>query len=144
MAAATLPAADEKLEERRMDREDRKERRSPPVDTYVNREGWQSGIGYKEMERYVKRLSHVCSKRLPGMVFGIAGGKRGILLQVTFRAQRSFYMARENTEEFLKAIVADLERMPEPVAAAVYVTHNKREIIRAERKGKKIVVKFLL
>ena len=117
-----------------------------PVDTYVDGEGWQSGLGYKEMERYVKRLGVLCSERLPGLVQGIGAGKSGVLLLVTFKAQRSFYMARENTEQFMSAIVGDLERMPEPVAAVVHVKCEKTEIIRAyrSRSSGKTQVDFLL
>jgi hypothetical protein len=134
------------LEDRQYAREDRRNKRSPPVDTYVDREGWQSGVGYRAMENYVTRLSHLCRERLPGMVTGIAGGKKGILLSVTFKAKRNFYLAQENTKEFLTAIVEDLEKLPEPVAAQVYVTHNGKQIISAIRpkKGKDVKVKYLL
>jgi hypothetical protein len=134
------------LEDRQYAREDRRNKRSPPVDTYVDREGWQSGVGYRAMEKYVIRLSHLCRERLPGMVAGIAGGKKGILLSVTFKAKRNFYLAQENTKEFLTAIVEDLEKLPEPVAAQVHVTHNGKQIISAirPRKGKDVKVKYLL
>lgn len=134
------------LEDRQYAREDRRDKRSPPVDTYVAREGWQSGVGYRAMENYVTRLSNLCRERLPGMVAGIAGGKKGILLSVTFKAKRNFYLAQENTKEFLTAIVEDLEKLPEPVAAQVYVTHNGKQIISAMRpkRGKDVKVKYLL
>jgi hypothetical protein len=149
---AIEPGNDEKtpeeqaLEDRQYAREDRRDKRSPPVDTFVDREGWQSGVGYRAMEKYVIRLSHLCRERLPGMVAGIAGGKKGILLSVTFKAKRNFYLAQENTKEFLTAIVEDLEKLPEPVAAQVYVTHNGKQIISAmrPRKGKDVKVKYLL
>ena len=116
-----------------------------PIEVYVDREGWQSGIGYKGMVHYTERLSNHLSKNLPGYIEGIAGGKKGILLMVSFKAQRNFYLAQENTKEFLSAIVEDLaQRMPEPVAPLVTVTHNGKEIIRAERVGTEVTVKFLL
>ena len=96
------------------------------------------------MQRYIKRLAHLCEDRMPGLINGIAGGKRGILLNVSFKGQKSFYMARENTEEFLGAIIGDLEKMPEPVALSVYVMHNRVNIISAIKKGGKTKVKFLL
>ena len=131
-------------ENKPVERESPRRKRSKAVETFLNKEGWQSGIGYKEMQRYLKRLAHLCEDRIPGLVNGVAGGKRGILLNVTFKGQKSFYMARENTEEFLTAIIGDLEKMPEPVALAVYVTHNKHNIISAIKKGGKVKVKFLL
>jgi hypothetical protein len=131
-------------ENKPIERESPRRKRSKAVETFLNREGWQSGVGYKEMQRYIKRLAHLCEDRMPGLVNGVAGGKRGILLNVTFKGQKSFYMARENTEEFLTAIIGDLEKMPEPVALSVYVTHNKHNIISAIKKGGKVKVKFLL
>jgi len=127
-----------------VERESPRRKRSKAVKTFLNREGWQSGVGYKEMQRYLKRLAHLCEDRIPGLVNGVAGGKRGILLNVTFKGQKSFYMARENTKEFLTAIIGDLEKMPEPVVLAVYIVHNKRNIISAIKKGGKVKVKFLL
>ena len=134
----------EAMEERRLEREQRRDKRSPPVEAFVDSEGWQSGVGYKAMEQYVKRLSLLCRERLPGMVTGVAGGKKGILLQVTFKAKRNFYLAQENTKEFLTAIVKDLEKLPEPVAAQVIMNHNGQQIISAERKGKDVKVNYLL
>ena len=133
-----------KTKKNKIEHESPRRKRSKAVETFLNREGWQSGAGYKEMQRYLKRLAHLCEDRIPGLVNGVAGGKRGILLNVTFKGQKSFYMARENTEEFLRAIIGDLEKMPEPVALAVYVTHNKHNIISAIKEGGKIKVKFLL
>ena len=127
-----------------IERETPRRRRRSGVETFLNPKEWQSGIGYKEMQRYLKRLAHLCEDRIPGLVNGIAAGKRGVLLNVTFKGQKSFYMARENTEEFLTAIIGDLEKMPEPVAPAVYVTHNKHTIITAIKKNGKVKVKFLL
>ena len=136
--------ANNTTENNTVERESPRRKRSKAVETFLNREGWQSGVGYKEMQRYLNRLAHLCEDRLPGLVNGIAGGKRGILLNVTFKGQKSFYMARENTEEFLAAIIGDLEKMPEPVALAVYVMHNKKNIISAIKEKGKIKVKFLL
>jgi len=127
-----------------VEHESARRKRSKAVETFLNREGWQSGVGYKEMQRYLKRLAHLCEDRVPGLVNGIAGGKRGILMNVTFKGQKSFYMARENTEEFLTAIIGDLEKMPEPVALSVYVMHNKRNIITAIKENGKTKIKFLL
>ena len=126
------------------DRETPRRKRGGRIETFLNKNEWQSGIGYKEMQRYLKRLAHLCEDRIPGLVNGIAAGKRGILLNVTFKGQKSFYMARENTEEFLTAIIGDLEKMPEPVAPAVFVIHNKVTIITAIKKAGKIKVEFLL
>ena len=137
-------AANNKVQNNEIEHESPRRKRSKQVETYLKREEWQSGIGYKEMQRYIKRLAHLCEDRMPGLVNGIAGGKRGILLNVSFKGQKSFYMARENTEEFLGAIIVDLEKMPEPVALSVYVTHNKRNIISAIKKNGRIKVKFLL
>jgi len=127
-----------------IEQESPRRKRSKQVKTYLKREEWQSGVGYKEMQRYIKRLAHLCEDRMPGLVNGIAGGKRGILLNVSFKGQKSFYMARENTEEFLSAIIGDLEKMPEPVALSVYVMHNKVNIISATKTNGKVKVKFLL
>ena len=132
-------AADNKIE-----RESPRRKRSKAVETFLNKDDWQSGVGYKEMQRYLKRLAHLCEDRIPGLVNGIAAGKNGILMNVTFKGQKSFYMARENTEEFLGAILGDLEKMPEPVSLAVYVIHNKKTIIIARKERGKIKVKFLL
>jgi len=122
-----------------------REKAEKPIETYVDKEGWQTGVGYKGMEHYVNRLSAHLGKNLSGYVTGIAGGKKGILLLVTFKAQRNFYMAQENTKEFLTAIVNDLvKQMPEPVAPLVTVKQNGREIIRAEREGTEVKVTFLL
>jgi hypothetical protein len=134
------------LEDRQYSREDRRNKRSPAVETFVAREGWQSGVGYRAMEKYVTRLSYLCRERLPGMIVGIAGGKKGILLSVTFKAKRNFYLAQENTKDFLSAIVEDLEKMPEPVSAQVFVSQNGKQIISAMRpkKGKEVKVKYLL
>ena len=119
--------------------------KNTPIEVYVDREGWQSGVGYKGMVHYAERLSNHLSKSIPGYVVGIAGGKKGILLIVSFKAQRNFYLAQENTKEFLSAIVDDLsQRLPEPVAPLVTVKQNGKEIIRAERVGKEVKVQFLL
>ena len=137
-------STENKIQGNEIEQESPRRKRSKGVETFLNREGWQSGVGYKEMQRYIKRLAHLCEDRMPGLINGIAGGKRGILLNVSFKGQKSFYMARENTEEFLGAIIVDLEKMPEPVALSVYVTHNKRNIISAIKKNGRIKVKFLL
>jgi len=127
-----------------IEKESPRRKRSKAVETFLNKEGWQSGVGYKEMQRYLERLAHLCEDRMPGLVNGIAGGKRGLLLNVTFKGQKSFYMAKENTEEFLTAMIGDLEKMPEPVALDVYIIHNKKTIISAIKKNGKVKVKFLL
>jgi hypothetical protein len=136
--------ASQSLEARVQRQDDLMNRRIPGIELYVDREGWQSGIGYRAMQDYVQRLANVCREQLPGLVRGIAGGKRGILLQVTFKGQRKLYFARQNTEEFLTAIVKDLATLPEPVALGVHVTHNQKEIIRAEHTGREVKVTFLL
>ena len=119
--------------------------KNTPIEVYVDREGWQTGVGYKGMVHYTERLSNHLSKQIPGYIVGIAGGKKGIMLMVSFKAQRNFYLAQENTKEFLTAIVDDLaKRLPEPVAPLVTVKQNGKEIIRAERVGDEIKVDFLL
>lgn len=119
-------------------------RRSAAVETYVDREGWQSGVGLRGMEHYVERLANHVQKNIPGLIAGVAGGKRGILLITTYRGRRNFYRAKENTEQFLKAIVNDLAtRLPEPVAAQVIVRYNGADIIIAERVRGEVRVKFL-
>jgi len=119
-------------------------RRAAGVEIYVDREGWQSGIGLRGMEHYVQRLANHVQKNIPGLIAGVAGGKRGILLITTFRGRRNFYRAKENTEQFLKAIVNDLAtRLPEPVAAQVIVRYNGADIIIAERVQGEVRVKFL-
>lgn len=119
-------------------------RRSADVETYVDREGWQSGVGLRGMEHYVERLANHVQKNIPGLIAGVAGGKRGILLITTFRGRRNFYRAKENTEQFLKAIVNDLAtRLPEPVAAQVIVRYNGADIIIAERVRGEVRVRFL-
>ena len=127
-----------------VEREKPRRHRRNNVETFLNPKGWQSGIGYKEMQRYLKRLAHLCEERIPGLVNGIAAGKRGILINVTFKGQKSFYMAQENTKEFLTAIIGDLEKMPEHVSLAVYVIYDKRTIIKAMKSKGKVKVKFLL
>ena len=139
-----IPAVNSKAQNVEVERESPRRKRSKAVETFLNKEGWQSGVGYKEMQRYLKRLAHLCEDRMPGLVNGIAGGKRGILLNVTFKGQKSFYMARENTEEFLSAIIGDLEKMPEGVALDAFIVHNKKTIISAKKKNGKVKVKFLL
>lgn len=119
-------------------------RRSPAVETYVDRDGWQSGVGMRGMEHYVERLASHLQKNIPGLIAGVAGGKRGILLLATFRGQRNFYRAQENTEQFLKAIVDDLAtRLPEPVAPVVTVKYQGTDIIIAERVRGEVRVRFL-
>lgn len=114
------------------------------IDIYVDREGWQSGIGLRAMEHYVQRLANHVQKNIPGLIAGIAGGKRGILLVVTYRGRRNFFRARENTEIFLKAIVEDLAtRLPEPVAPYVVVRYEGEDIIVAERIRGRTRVKFI-
>jgi len=139
-----IPAVNSKSQNVEVERESPRRKRSKAVETFLNKEEWQSGVGYKEMQRYLNRLAHLCEDRMPGLVNGIAGGKRGILLNVTFKGQKSFYMARENTEEFLTAIIGDLEKMPEGVTRDVFIIHNKKTIISAMKKNGKVKVKFLL
>jgi hypothetical protein len=121
----------------------RRDRELPPIETYVEKEGWQSGIGYKGMQHYLERMSDSLSKKIPGYILGIAGGKKGVLLIVTAKAKRNFFLAQENTHEFLSAIVNDLmTRMPEPVAPVVTVKYEDKEIIRAEWMGNKVKVNY--
>ncbi len=125
-------------------KKEREEEEHDDVKIYIAREGWQTSIGFREMQKYLKTLAEICNDRIPRLVYGIAGGKNGIMMQISLKAQRKFYGARENTEEFLSAIVRDLERMPEPIAPEVRMTCSGKEIIKAYRSGDKIKVKFLL
>lgn len=131
------------IKERRQKRRSSKKKKEK---TYVDKNGWQSDLGRVAMEKYIERLLYLCQQRLPGMVTGIAGGKKGILLSVTFKAKRNFYLAQENTKDFLTAIVEDLEKLPEPVVAQVYITNNGQQIISAmrPRQGQPVKVKYLL
>jgi len=123
----------------------RRDREIKPIETFVDKEGWQSGVGYKGMEHYVARMADTLSKKIPGYIIGIGGGKKGILLLVSFKAKRNFFLAQENTREFLTAIVKDLlQSMPEPVAPVVTLRCGDKDIIRAEWVGDKVDVKYLL
>jgi hypothetical protein len=123
----------------------RRDRELKPVETFVDKEGWQSGAGYKGMEHYVERMADTLGKKIPGYILGIGGGKKGILLIVSMKAKRNFYLAQENTREFLTAIVKDLlQRMPEPVAPVVTMRCGTKDIMRAEWVGDKVEVKYLL
>jgi len=121
----------------------RRDREQAPIETYVEKEGWQSGVGYKGMQHYLERMADALGKKIPGYVIGIAGGKKGVLLIVTAKAKRNFFLAQENTHEFLSAIVNDLmTRMPEPVAPVVTVKFEDKEIIHAEWMGNKVKVNY--
>jgi len=123
----------------------RRDRELAPIETFVDKEGWQSSAGYKGMEHYVTRMADTLGKKIPGYIVGIGGGKKGVLLIVSFKAKRNFYLAQENTREFLTAIVKDLLKcMPEPVAPVVTMRCGDKEIIRAEWVGDKVDVKYLL
>ena len=134
-------AAPKKTKNLKKEREDEEH---DNVKIYIAREGWQTNIGFREMQKYLKTLAEVCNTRIPRLIRGIAAGKNGIMMQISFKAQKKFYGARENTEEFLASIVADLEKMPEPIAPQATMTYNGKEIIKAYRSGDKIKVKFLL
>lgn len=123
----------------------RRDREFKPVETFVDKEGWQSSAGYKGMEHYVTRMADTLGKKIPGYIVGIGGGKKGVLLIVSFKAKRNFFMAQDNTREFLTAIVKDLMKcMPEPVAPVVTLRCGDQDIIRAEWVGDKVDVKYLL
>ena len=134
-------ATPKNLNELKKEREDEEH---DNVKIYIAREGWQTNIGFREMQKYLKTLAEVCNSRIPRLIRGIAAGKNGIMLQISFKAQKKFYGARENAEEFLAEIVKDLEKMPEPINPEVRMTYNGKEIIKAYRSGDKIKVKFLL
>ena len=125
-------------------KKEREDEEHDNVKIYIAREGWQTNIGFREMQKYLKTLAEVCNDRIPRLIRGIAAGKNGIMMQISFKAQKKFYGARENTEEFLASIVSDLEKMPEPINPEVRMTCNGKEIIKAYRSGEKIKVKFLL
>jgi len=123
----------------------RRDRELKPIETFVDKEGWQSSAGYKGMEHYVARMADTLGKKIPGYILGIGGGKKGVLLLVSLKAKRNFFLAQENTREFLTAIVQDLLRcMPEPVAPVVTMRCGDKDIIRAEWVGDKVAVKYLL
>ncbi len=125
-------------------KKEREDEEHDNVKIYIAREGWQTNIGFREMQKYLKTLAEVCNDRIPRLIRGIDAGKNGIMMQISFKAQKKFYGARENTEEFLASIVGDLEKMPEPIAPQATMTYNGKEIIKAYRSGDKIKVKFLL
>ncbi len=125
-------------------KKEREDEEHDDVKIYIAREGWQTNVGFREMQKYLKTLAEVCNNRIPRLIRGIAAGKNGIMMQISFKAQKKFYGARENTEEFLSSIVGDLEKMPEPIAPQVTMTCNGKEIVKAYRSGDKIKVKFLL
>ena len=125
-------------------KKEREDEKHDNVKIYIAKEGWQTNIGFREMQKYLKTLAELCNDRIPRLIYGIAAGKNGIMLQVSYKAQRKFYGARENTEDFLSEIVRDLEKMPEPIAPEATMTCNGKEIVKAYRSGDKIKVKFLL
>jgi len=125
-------------------KKERDDQKHDNVKIYIAKEGWQTNIGFREMQKYLKTLAEICNNRIPNLIRGIAAGKNGIMMQISFKAQKKFYGARENTEEFLTSIVGDLEKMPEPITPEVRMTCNGKEIIKAFRSGDKIKVKFLL
>lgn len=140
---AAFASADDAAEPRRHARRERAAALDVTIETYVDNEGWQTGVGYREMQRYIQRLAIICEENLQGIVLGVAGGKRGVLLRVSPQRKVNLTYARENTEEFLTAIVNDLAAFPEPVATTVHVVADGNEIIRAEKRGDRVRVRFL-
>lgn len=131
-------------EDRQMDRDERRSARDTKgVETYTDRIGWTTSDGFSVMENYVARLKRVCEERLPGRIDKIAGGKKGILLIIPAKTKKSFFLAQENTAQFLRAIVQDLRTMPEPVLLQVTVNYRGVPIIAAYQQEGEIKVEFL-
>ena len=95
------------------------------------------------MQDYVERLKKVFSIRLSGLIEKVAGGKKGILLVVSDKAKRNFFLAQENTSQLLSAIVDDLDTMPEPVLLQVTVNYRNVPIIVCYRENGENKVEFL-
>lgn len=138
----TAFCADDAAKKRMQERRGEVNELLPAMKTYVDKEGWQTGTGYRQMQQYVKRLAILCENNLKGLIVGIAGGKRGILLRATPKAKINLLKAKENTKEFLTAIVNDLAQFSEPVAPVVYVTIKGDVVAQAELRGERVIVKF--
>lgn len=131
-------------DERRTDRESaRADRDTKGVETYTDRVGWETADGFAVMDDYVNRLKKVFETRMSGLVEKVAGGKKGILLVVSDKAKRNFFLAQENTSELLCAIVGDLKTMPEPILLQVTVNYRGVPIIVAYSEKGEIKVEYL-
>ena len=131
-------------DDRRADREMAKaDRDTKGVETYTDTVGWETADGYAVMQDYVARLKKVFETRLTGLIDKVAGGKKGILLVVTDKAKRNFFLAQENTSQLLNAIVDDLDTMPEPVLLQVTVNYRNVPIIACYRENGENKVEFL-
>ena len=123
-------------DDRRADREIKKaDRDTKGIETYTDTVGWETANGYAVMQDYVERLKKVFSIRLSGLIEKVAGGKKGILLVVSDKAKRNFFLAQENTSQLLSAIVDDLDTMPEPVLLQVTVNYRNVPIIVCYREN---------
>ena len=131
-------------DDRRADREIKKaDRDTKGIETYTDTVGWETANGYAVMQDYVERLKKVFSIRLSGLIEKVAGGKKGILLVVSDKAKRNFFLAQENTSQLLSAIVDDLDTMPEPVLLQVTVNYRNVPIIVCYRENGENKVEFL-
>ena len=131
-------------DDRRADREIKKaDRDTKGIETYTDTVGWETANGYAVMQDYVARLKKVFETRLPGLIDKVAGGKKGILLVVTDKAKRNFFLAQENASQLLEAIVDDLDTMPEPVLLQVTVNYRNVPIIACYRENGENKVEFL-
>ena len=131
-------------DDRRADREIKKaDRDTKGIETYTDTVGWETANGYAVMQDYVERLKKVFSIRLSGLIEKVAGGKKGILLVVSDKAKRNFFLAQENTSQLLSAIVDDLDTMPEPILLQVTVNYRNVPIIVCYRENGENKVEFL-
>ncbi|MBR5902528.1 hypothetical protein IKZ40_09355 [bacterium] len=131
-------------DDRRADRESAKaDRDTQGIETYTDTVGWETADGYAVMQDYVARLKKVFETRLTGLIEKVAGGKKGILLVVTDKAKRNFFLAQENTSQLLNAIVDDLDTMPEPILLQVTVNYRNVPIIVAFRENGENKVEYL-
>ena len=131
-------------DDRRADREIKKsDRETKGIETYTDTVGWETANGFAVMEDYVARLKKVFETRMPGLIDKVAGGKKGILLVVTDKAKRNFFLAQENASQLLKAIVDDLDTMPEPVLLQCTVNYRNVPIIACYRENGENKVEYL-
>ncbi len=131
-------------DDRRADRESKKaDRDTKGIETYTDTVGWETANGFAVMQDYVARLKKVFETRMPGLIDKVAGGKKGILLVVTDKAKRNFFLAQENASQLLEAIVDDLDTMPEPVLLQVTVNYRNVPIIACYRENGENKVEYL-
>ena len=113
------------------------------IEIHIEGEEWKTARGFQAAKEYANRLAVICSENISGLISGIAIGKRGIVLITNDRARRAFYLAQENTQEFLRAIVGDILKLPEPMAPAVVVRYGNSNMIAAYFKDNEIKVDYL-